>query len=1319
MLKRLAAIAFLFFSAAAIAQEPLYSHYKWFKVEDGLPQSYVSGLQQDKDGFLWIGTRDGLARYDGREFKVFHQKNNDSLGLSSNVITALFLDVENLLWIFYINEKVDCFDTRRMQVVNKDSFATVRKTISELRTRKMYRDRSGKFWLTRNSQGVVCYDTHRKTTTWFNIEHKNLASNNVAGVLEDAKGQIYVFTDKGIEKPGVTSSFIPYPDTIHLTFTIDAHRAVITMPDGRLFVSAANELIVFDPIKKIFSSYVLPATVPVKEGVIQHLQAGKDGKLYVVAEGGVYELEKNNQYTWLWQSARDNTFASDARSFLVDRSGVIWFGTNASGMYKINLQSVPFTSKPYTTNFSIDVLSQLPLLSNSLPGVFKKEVAAYGFRYAYGPGKTLWLSHRDNDETREPLTICIVKNNTVSLAAAPPGNQAGIRGLSLSPSGRMIAMDVLGNSWAWDDANSLPSFTPTILSLPKSSIVVDMEADENVVWVSTNKQGLYKIENNTIADHFTNETKKNKWPGNQLTDICNDPADKDILWIGTLGYGLIQLKKKTGAIKVFTTDDGLPNNTVYSIVPDDGGNLWLSTNKGISRFDPRANHFYNFDVRDGLPGNEFNRFHHLRLPDGRIAFGGAEAFTIFDPSTFAEDTFATTVALTKVLINNNPVEFTSDKSGLSAPMNELQRLVLPYNKNFLQFEFAGLQFNQPEKIRYRYMLKGYDKEWIETGNRNLASYTKLPPGHYTLLLNASNTSVTWSPEVKQLAIRIRPPLWATWWAYVIYALLVLLLVRSYWRYRTSRIRMQNEIALEQSKAKQLKELDEIKNRFFSNITHELRTPLTLILTPLEKLKEENKFSPADQRILTTAHNNADQLLRLINQLLDISKMESKQMKVNLTIGELSDFVERCVQQFSMEAKDLSIQLLFSRQDVTGHYLFDEDKWEKIIFNLLSNALKFTGEGGEVHVTLSQATNNDLPVNTIQLNVTDSGKGIAEHEIPKLFDRFYMADDSAQRKYSGTGIGLALVKELTDLMKGTINVRSSSGKGASFTVSIPVDKAIESIPVNEIEQFGEKNETVQPTNEPAESTPLLLVAEDNDELRSFLVRELSVKWRVLEAANGKIAHELILKELPEIVISDYMMPECDGETLCRLIKNDPRVAHISFIMLTAKAAHQSIVTGLQAGADEYITKPFHFNELELRIGNLLTQQQRWHEHLREQVLPEKPLPSLPHVNDLFLQQLYQFLEENLDAPGLDVEKLATAVSMSRRTLSRKLKTILNISPNDLIRRYRLQKAATLLSAGHNVSATAYIVGFETPSYFTHCFKEQYGQTPTEFASSKTA
>ncbi|HEX7844340.1 MAG TPA: two-component regulator propeller domain-containing protein, partial [Chitinophagaceae bacterium] len=705
---KLIAIAFFFIAVPAIGQEPVYSHHKWFKVENGLPQSFVSALAQDKDGFLWIGTRDGLARYDGREFRVFRSSPHDSTSLAANVIIDLFLDNQNLLWIFYINEKVDCCDPRRMQVCYKDSFSVVKRLLVDLKNKKFSRDQKGKFWFNSSYKGIVSYDPLQNKTTWFDSLHRNLHSNNNLGVVEDPHGKIYAFTDKGIEilnsETNASSGFVAFSAGLDFKFIHGAFNQSIALPDGRVVLSETNRLIVFDPVSKNFAACRLPDKIPAAPNAIQHLKLGRDGLLYVVAVGGgVYRFEKNNRFTWLWQSKSDNPFANDARSFLIDQSMVMWFGTNAAGMYKIDLMAVPFNSYAYNINFVSDVLTKFTDSTIQVPATLQDGKWAYGLRSCYDRSHTLWLTQKRNETDISSLAVYKLSGNKLQLLPSPANVFPVIRGLSTDISGIMYGVDLRGNIWKWENETAPPSVIPSVLHLPPTVTITDMVADDGVFWITTDKKGLYKIDKSRIIEQYTTENdKKNRsWPTNQLTSLCKDPLNKDVLWIGTLGYGLIRFEKSSSAVRTFTINDNLPNNTVYSIVPDKEGNLWISTNNGISRFSKNRNQFYNFDVRDGLISNEFNRFHHLLLPDGRMAFGGPEGYSIFDPGSFMIDSFSTKIAITNLLINNQSIGNTIRKNGITTAIGELKQLILPYNKNFLQFEFAGLQFNEPEKIRYR------------------------------------------------------------------------------------------------------------------------------------------------------------------------------------------------------------------------------------------------------------------------------------------------------------------------------------------------------------------------------------------------------------------------------------------------------------------------------------------------------------------------------------------------------------------------------------------------------------------------------------------
>ena len=538
-------------------------------------------------------------------------------------------------------------------------------------------------------------------------------------------------------------------------------------------------------------------------------------------------------------------------------------------------------------------------------------------------------------------------------------------------------------------------------------------------------------------------------------------------------------------------------------------------------------------------------------------------------------------------------------------------------------------------------------------------------------------------------------------------------------------------------ADQLRELDQVKSRFVTNITHEFRTPLSLIISPVEKLLQESRF---DRPMLTMVQRNADQLLRLINQLLDLSKLEANQMSVSLNRGNVSDFINQVVAMFQRTANHKGVTLTVSADNVPDQdYLFDADKWEKILMNLLSNALKFTDIEGEVTLTVASVWAGEEMAG-VQLQITDTGIGIAPDTLPHIFDRFYQADTSETRVYEGTGIGLALVKELTDVVGGTIAVESQPGFGTTFRLTLPVHPLSTNGNVHPLISPGLITTVSQPTaslmadsgitSSPGEKVaPRILIVEDNDELREFLTGELSPSYQIMKAADGQAGWELTQAELPDIVITDVMMPRMDGYELTRRIKNHPDTDHIAVVMLTAKAAQPSRIEGLQQGADDYLTKPFSIDELHLRLHNLITRQQKLGDHYRHQfALPgahspevdspaSQPAPMPALSTDPFLVRIYGLLDQHLDDTSISVDWLADQLAMNRKTLYRKVQSVIQLAPADLIRQYRLRKAAELLKEGHNVAETADLVGFSTPSHFTLVFKETYQQTPTEFINKR--
>lgn len=1016
---------------------------------------------------------------------------------------------------------------------------------------------------------------------------------------------------------------------------------------------------------------------------------------------------------------------------MIDRSGTLWFGKDAKGLCKINLNASRFVSKKYTyQNFETDIMvNELGVSARDLPADFDNPAFGYMFRNAIDTiNNVIWIQNY------------LMSFNVPKMMAYDIDSKKIItKNISLSTYGEVgINNDHAGNAWSvgindWNPFKvnyqngkidkqriDIPSSVPDSL-YKAGKVAINPVVDKDVMWIMASNANVDFGTWELVSLHLKSKQIRrfplrpdNAEPSSSLLMMINDPSNKKYLWIGTTGNGLIRFDKTTGQSHAFTTDDGLPNSTIYAIAPDDQNNLWLSSNKGITRFNPVTHAIRNFDIADGLISNEFNRWHCFKLPDGRIAFGGITGYTIFNPVDIKDDDFHPRVLLSNLLINNKALPDSSSLTGGS--LNALDKLVLPYDQNFLGFEFASDEYNSPQKITYRYRLTNFDNDWVYINKDRFANYTKLPPGNYTLEINAANISGIWSNKIKTLQIVITPPWWQTWWAYSIYILIAAGLIISFFYYRLRRIRLAQEMILQQKQTEQLKAVDEMKSRFFSNITHEFRTPLSLIISPVEKLQNETKDEQV-HKTLSIVQSNAKRLLQLINQLLDLSKLEAGNMQLNFSRGRLNEFILEMVNLFLPVAERQQIELTCQCK-LSEEYLFEADKLKTILFNLLSNAFKFTSARGKIIVTATEEEDKK-----IKLSISDTGVGIAADKLPFIFDRFFQVDDSRTRLHEGTGIGLALVKELAELMNGTVTAESRPNAGTTITLVFPAENAgnsnaprwqkeierdINSISGKKsIHTNGRKKET------PETNLPLLLLVEDNEELLDFLCESFERNFRVLTAKNGLSGFQLAKEELPDLVISDVMMPEMDGYTLCSKLKMDTVTSHIAVILLTAKTSYESRLSGLQLGADDYISKPFHFDELETRIRNLLDHQEKQRINYRAQLQREDSFAQTNETENPFLKNIYTIVEDMIDDPQLGASKLAEKNAMSLRTLNRKLNAMIGLTAGDLIKQYRLQKSLTLLKSGSNVSGAAYRVGFETPAYFSQCFKEQYGVSPKDY------
>ncbi len=1308
-------IILLLTSIELFAQNPLYTKYERYDVENGLPQNLVSGIVQDADGFIWVSTLDGLARFDGEKFMAFRHQPGNQQSLQFNSSSDLIIDNQNKLWLEYVNYQYDRFDPMRHIADRPKALSGPARNLSPVNFKAGLLQHA--FWGDKMNWLRFSYDNASKAPMIQLFDTANVplrklffdsdpfTGRTIYAINEDTDKDLWLVSDMGFEiydSLGSPKTTIAFPQELALdSEKINFKVKLMHLADQRVVILEGPKVVIYHQLTGEFKSLPLPNP---SADLVNFSGSTIDlaGRPVFEYQNHIYRLEKNNQLSLLWVHPTD----VGIRTIFIDRSNSLWIGTDPDGLYKVNLSTPDFQSAEYVDDFLTDIfIEKLGISASQLAKNDFDAGSAYNSRHVVSKNGELVSAIFDGQRTRQLLKV---SDGDISILA-----NADVRGgaLAFGPNNRLHFLSQNGEMLVWEDLSSPPKRIKTGL-YGKDYVVIDIEVGTQFIWVATQQDGVLVLREGKIVEAIQLE-------GNYaLNDIYLDASDQNILWMGTSTGGLYKWDIANSTLLTrYQMEQGLPNNTINCIVPDQLGNLWISTNKGISRFNPTTEVFTNYAIKDGLLESEFNRRHALTLPNGHIAMGGTKGYAVFDPIAFLEDTTATRVSITDISINNQPVNSWGDTSLINAPLNLIEHLYLSYADNTIGLSMAAMQYNAPEKNEYRYQLEGYDRTWVEMGNNRLIKFNQLPYGNYTLLLNASNTNGTWSTQVRKIKLTVHPPFWLTWWAYLIYALLIAVVVQFYWKLYKKRLINKQEAIFNAREAARLLELDETKTRFFSNITHEFRTPLTLILSPLEKHLNDSSFSPKALTLLNNNYRHASQLLKLVNQLLDINKLEASQMAVNQMAGDLNEFTSQCVEFFSPQVQEKGLQLNLRQDDTFGPCLFDHEKLEKILFNLLSNAVKFTPSGGVIEIELSRTDNSHSDRRIAHFQIRDTGIGISEKDISKVFERFYQADDSASREYEGTGIGLSLVKELVVLLGGKIDVKSEMGIGTTFQVDIPIE-SLNQIPAKEdMTSIGDSQGAIEQTVPGVDhKVPIILVIEDNDELRSFITESLTERWQVLSASNGLDGWAIIERELPEIVISDVMMPGMNGFELCSKSKNDPRTSHVNFILLTAKAAQESKLEGLELGADAYLTKPFNIKELELILRNLLLEQFRLRNYLNEKLLPGEPSAELPHVNDAFINKLIAYIDDHIDDSKIQAVDVAKAMNMSKSTLNRKLSAILGTSINDYIRKYRLQKASILLSEGYSVSEVSFRVGFESSSYFAQCFKEHFRKTPSEFSNT---
>lgn len=1323
--------------AAIINEQSINTKFDHLSVDDGLSNNSVNCILQDREGFMWFGTNDGLNKYDGTTFTIFKPDPNDPAhSFRNNQIYHLCEDHSGRLWVATLGGLHEV-DKRTGRVIPHPVRATNADKWNYQHS--VFEDSQSTLWIS-TLGGMVHYEPAIQRFTLFPLPQPDAT---IKTAFEDPQHRFWVATYEGLylfDRNRGSYTLVPVrvpPGVAQPTFI-----AFCLAPQQQLWLGTSAPGYGLFRVNLRQAPLQLEAYNPGGQinpyTYLNSVRRDAQGRLWVATTTGLQRVDpaRNQVFTFRPDANVRKTISSNnAQTVYIDRAGTLWVGTDNG----IDRQVA--TNKPFRTYQALPNRGTANLAENKVVALLPDRHDHFWISNGYnvyrpsaanGQSQLIPASVLGSTPQFKNFTQAFLPDGAKGIWL---GTWAGLYHVDLT-TGRFdsypaeIPVEYISQvspDEIWVGGYIVPhsgiasfnlrthryryyKYHPGVPNgFPDEYLHGLLASRTGDVWVPFRKNGLLRL--NPQTGRYTHYVAgaKGQLNSNDIEAVYEDPSG--IIWIGTQQGGINRFDPKTGQFSAFTTRDGLPSNNVVGIVNDRAGHLWLSTDKGLCRFDPRTRAVRNYQTSDGLPSNNFMRNAVFRRQN-QLYFGSLNGLVYFNPDSIRDDTRPFPVFITGVRVMDH-----------ARPLPD-RVLTLNHDENFLSVRFAALTYAHPEKNQYAYQLVGVDDNWIQNGNQPTANYTSLSPGHYTFRVKAANSDGIWNIKGASFVVIIRPPWWATWWAYSLYALFLGGVIWGYIRFYTNRIRQRQELELNRREAEQLKTVDELKTRFFSNITHEFRTPLSLIISPVDKLLQDNQFEPPVRQTLTLVQRNADQLLRLINQLLDLSKLEAHHMTVSLMRGEVSAFVGHLVHSFCPMAEQKSITLTFTTDNFTAEYLFDADKWEKVLTNLLSNALKFTGQGGQVTVSLTAGQSSSATDLThVQIRIADSGIGIAPENLPHIFDRFYQVDTSHTRAYEGTGIGLALVKELIDLMGGTIRVDSQPEVGSTFVLTLPVRP----VSINVSAPAVSLPKKLIPTNvapapaqlvrQPLEEEPLpiVLIVEDNPELSRFLADSLAADYRILQAADGEAGWQLAQAEVPDIVISDVMMPRMDGYELTQRIKTHPDTDHIAVVILSAKAAHSSRIEGLQKGADDYVAKPFHLDELQLRLRNLITHQEKLRDQYRQQFAqPDTPSP-IQTVEDTFLHRAYEILENHLNDPALTVDWLADELAMSRKTLYRKVHSLTQLNPHELIRQYRLRKAADLLRAGHTPSQTAYLTGFKNPSYFTTVFKEFYQKTPSEFTA----
>ncbi|MBP7507097.1 MAG: response regulator [Prolixibacteraceae bacterium] len=1361
-------IFFLFISTVVCGAVNDYQ-FKKLDVNNGISSNQINAIYKDSYGYLWIGTVNGLNRFDGYSPKVF-RKNIDIKGsISGNLINNIFEDHRRRL-IVNTGSGINIYDPVTEKFSVDDSVFHKNIEIPLTNITGIFTDKNKNLWVVNRNSGIYKYDPKKDLVSHCPVGNNNLMPFAITGYTVDAEGFIWLINNgPAIEKfDPVSFKVIRQFKNIssYLRYT-DFDNSIYADKDGDLWIYSRDErcgAFLLDSKTGSIKEYRAGSEINrLSHNIITCIVEDQSGRILIGTDhGGLNVINKrtgdtkvvvndpgdekslsqnsivcmykdDNDIIWIGTYKKGLNYThpdlfkfatfsrqpfkkdwldyEDINSFAEDRNGNLWLGSNGGGL--IYFDRLNNTFKTYRHNPN----DPNSISSNIIVDVFLDHSGDLWIG-TYMGGLNRYDGSRFKHYMNDPNDPRSISSNQVWSI--------------YEDSDRKLYIGTLGSGLDIYDRAS-DSFIHKKVSTSENSIhsnfvmSISENIDKNLWFATTNGVDYYNKSTGKFYQYYYSPDSSGI-SSNTVLDVYCDK--RGLVWIATR-EGLNILDPKTGKFRLITEKNGLPDNNILTILEDNGGNMWVGTPQGLSNIilsDIKGDNFSftlkNFDEKDGLHGKEFNEHSALKTRKGELIFGGADGFSIIKPENLKSAANIPTIVFAGIDLQNKPIE-SGEKINkrvlLPRSANFVNSISLKHFEKTFSISFAALNYFNPEKTQYHYKLEGFDNDWITTGpNSRKITYTNLHPGEYVFRVYASDIDNTIKSNEINLKIEVKPPFWKTKWALTFY--LVFFLLAIFYTLQALVKRERNKFLIQQERIEtaRIHEMDMLKLKFFTNVSHEFRTPLTLILSPLERIIRTTENGQNKEQ-LKLIQRNGKRLLNLVNQLLDFRRLEQQGLSLLVREGELVGFCKDATESFSDLSESRNIKLTFTSNVGELKAKLDYDKIEKILFNLLSNAFKFTSEGGNVSVNLLMEEGKNEERQVI-LRVCDNGIGIPEDKQELIFERFVQSLPEGATVNKGSGIGLSLTKEFVQMHGGTISVKSKVGEGSCFEVNIPLKESYEVQKLAGgtvlIESDLSRKISVVVKEEMGESKGdifKILLVEDNPDIRFYLKDNLKSDYFILEAVNGQEAWDIILQEMPDLIVSDIMMPVMDGLELCQKIKTDNRTSHTPVILLTAKTTDQQKFEGLETGADDYITKPFNFEMLELRIKTLIEQRHKLRQLYQQNFDLQPSEISITSLDEKFLRKIKTITENNMHEPNFSVEKLSSEFGISRAHLYNKLVALTGKTPIEFIRILRIRRAAQLLEKSQlTVMEIAYKVGFNDPRYFTKHFKSEYNMTPSQYA-----